>query len=68
MQMIIQAIEEQETLKAMEFYWGKAKPLLIQDFKVHEWTIYYWSLQDEQVKSDWRISPYMTTLWTSKMI
>ena len=65
MQMVIQAINDQESIAQLKSYWNIIKELLIKDFKTHEYTIYYWSrFTKGYVKDEWKISPYIDTLWT----
>jgi hypothetical protein len=63
MQLIIQAINDKKGLVELEFYWENVKGLLIKDFKIHQYTIFYWSVfHAENANEEWVISPYMRNI------
>jgi hypothetical protein len=66
MEIIIQAIEDQENLEKLKFYWEKTAPILIENFDIHEWTIYYWSSVGVVLAEAWSIAPYMRSIWRSR--
>lgn len=64
MEGIIQSIEDQSTDALFNRYWNIVRPLLKADFKIHEYTIYYWSCFDnENIDDCWNITPLMRQLW-----
>ena len=64
MEMIIQSLTEQESDKIMEEKWGKVNPLLKKDFKLNQYTIFYWCLWGNDDLDDcWRITPLMRKFW-----
>jgi len=67
MKAIIQAIEEQTTEELFLRYWDEIKPILEEDFTIHEYTIYYWSCFDiEDLDDCWIITSFMRQLWLDK--
>ncbi len=67
MQAIIQATEEQTSDELFVKYWNRVKPILEEDFPIHEYTIYYWSCFDNENLDDcWRITTQMRKLWLEK--
>ena len=67
MELIIQATEDQATEELFITYWNKIKPILEKDFKIHEYTIYYWSCFDsEDINDCWRITTFMRQLWKER--
>lgn len=64
MEAIIQATEEQASDELFSKYWDKVKPILEEDFAIHEYTIHYWSCFDnENLDECWKISSLMRKLW-----
>jgi len=64
MELIIQATEDQETEELFAKYWNKIKPILEKDFKIHEYTIYYWSCFDnENINECWKITTFVRQIW-----
>ncbi|MCZ8023688.1 MAG: hypothetical protein O9294_18160 [Cytophagales bacterium] len=64
MEIIIQAINDQKSDKHLFQYWNIVKPLIIEDFTVHEYTIYYWScLESDESDDFWNITPLMREIW-----
>lgn len=47
MEMILDAIAEQPNETAFMSYWAKLKPILIKDYLIHEYTVYYWKNMTE---------------------
>lgn len=63
MEIMIQAVEEQDP-QDFDYYWNKIKLLLQQDFKIHQYTIFYWCCFDNDNLEDcFVISKNMRTLW-----
>jgi len=68
MEIIIQSTEEQLNNENFIKYLDKIKPLLMNDFDIHEYTIYYWSCFDKKNIDDcWRITPFIRQLWNTKL-
>ncbi len=64
MQLIILAINDQENIQKLEFYWKKALLWLASDFAIHEFTVYYWCRFESKSPSyEWEISPYLQSFW-----
>jgi hypothetical protein len=43
MEMLIQALTDIENETEFKKYWNLLKERIIKDFKIHEYTIFYWS-------------------------
>lgn len=66
MEMLIQAVNDQVDDKDFTRSWTKLEPLLKKDFKIHEYTVYYWACLDNVDISDtWTITPKMRDVWTT---
>ncbi len=64
MEIIIQATEEQNTEELFQKYCEAIKPILETYFKLHEFTIYYWSCFDnENLEDCWKITPLIRQIW-----
>lgn len=64
MEFIIQATEDQNTDELFLEYSEKTKKLLEADFKLHEYTIYYWAcMENEDIEDCWKIAPLMRQIW-----
>ncbi len=59
MEMLIQAITDTNNKSEFEKYWNKLKELLIKDFELHEYTIFYWSCLGENLTDCWKITKNM---------
>ncbi|WP_413533268.1 hypothetical protein [Empedobacter brevis] len=67
MEIIIQVLEEQEEMDFFK-YLEIVQKLLYTNFKIHEYTIFYWSSFDqENLEDTWKISPYMRDLWNKNI-
>lgn len=67
MEMILQAIVDQDTEEQLLFYWGKVSPILTDDFRIHEYTVYYWKkLTEIHFENCKTLSPLLRTIWTIK--
>lgn len=64
MEMIIETSNEGWNSGWLTEIWPKVKQMLIENFTLHEYTIYYWcySLSDN-IEDMFEISPYMRNLW-----
>ena len=66
MKMLIQATDDKAREGVLDVYWLKLKPLLLKDFKIHEYTIYYWCVFDnENIEDCFAITPLMRAFWKS---
>ena len=64
MQAIVQATTDQREQTDFQKYWSIIEPLLRQDFKLHEYTVFYWSCFDTEDLDDcWIIASNMRQLW-----
>lgn len=64
MQAIIQATEEQPNEMKFSKYWQQVRPILIDDYGIHEYTIYYWSRFEAIDETEcWKISEQMREVW-----
>jgi predicted protein tyrosine phosphatase len=64
MEFIIQSTEDQNTKELFLKYCDKIKPILESDFKLQEYTIYYWACFDNKnIEDCWRITPFMRQIW-----
>lgn len=64
MELLIQATTEQPTSWDLYHSWLELKQRLIQDFLIHEYTVYYWCCFDNKdIEECWSITPYMRELW-----
>ncbi len=67
MELLIQSNDEQSEILKFNHYWLKIKTRLINNFPIHEYTIYYWSaFGNENFESTWNVTPYMRELWRSQ--
>lgn len=63
MEIIIQAVEDQGEENSFLKYSEIVQKILHLNFKIHEYTIFYWSCFDkENLRDCWKITPYMRTL------
>lgn len=64
MELIIQATEDQATDELFLKYCNRIKMFIVKDFKIHEYTVHYWSYFDNESLEDcWNITPLMRQLW-----
>jgi hypothetical protein len=64
MQIIVQSINDQESIESIEIHWSRLKFLLVNEFILHEYTIYHWANFDsDNLGEDWIISPYLRSLY-----
>ena len=64
MEIIIQAAEEQNTEQLFKKYCETIEPILEINFKLHEFTIYYWACFDnENLEDCWKITPLFRRIW-----
>lgn len=64
MEVIIQATTDQRNIDDFNKYWTIIKPLLEDNFSIHEYSIFYWCCFGYE--ECWTITPNMRKLWDSK--
>lgn len=64
MEIIIQTTEDQTTENDFLKYLKIVLKLLKENFRLHEYSIFYWScFQNENIEDSWNVSPFMRELW-----
>jgi len=64
MEIIIQALTDQEEEEKLKKHWIEVEKILKVNFEVHEYSIYYWScFENDKIEDCWQITPYMRSLW-----
>ena len=63
MEMIAQALTEIQNENDFLKNWNLLEKRIKQNFKNHEYTVFYWSCFGENISDCWKISPYMRKLW-----
>jgi hypothetical protein len=67
MEIIIQALNDQDQEENFLKYWDQVKLMLERGFKLHEYTIYYWScVDDDKEEHTWAITPGMREVWRGR--
>ena len=65
MEIIIQAVNDQADQKDFLKYWDRISGSLKEDFRIHEYTVFYWSrLDSESPDEEFTISPNMRGIWS----
>jgi hypothetical protein len=65
MEAIIQATIEQHKSNDFEKYWNIIKPILIENFSIHEYSIFDWAcFENDDILECWTITPNMRQLWS----
>ncbi len=60
MEIMIQAVEDQNSKELFSKYWRKLKPILVKDFDIHAYTINYWACLDNlNINDCWKLSRVM---------
>jgi len=67
MEIIIQAIEDQENEKDFDKYSNGIRKLLFNNFLLHEYSIYYWSDFENDLNDSWKISKMMREIFQDKI-
>lgn len=67
MQMLIQALEEVKDKSRFFDYLKIIKSILIKDFNIHQYTIFYWCCFNNSLEDSWMITPYLRQLWDEKV-
>lgn len=64
MMVLLQALEEQSTQSAQAKYETEIRALLLKEYSLHAYTIFYWCCFDNDDLSDcWRITPMMRKIY-----
>jgi len=63
MEMLIQALDDIDNESEFSKKWTLLRKIIINDFEIHEYTIFYWSCFGLNLDDCWRISSYMQELW-----
>jgi len=63
MQIIIQAVNDQPDENRFLKYWDEIKEALSEDFAIHEYTVFYWCLFNDDGNDTWTITPRMREIW-----
>lgn len=67
MEMIIQALTDQGSIKLINKSWIRVKKLLDKDFDLHKYTIYYWCCWEEKdINNCWEVTPLMREFWINR--
>jgi hypothetical protein len=62
MEMILDALAHQPNEAGFLKYWQKAKPILIKDYLIHEFTIHYWKQMTEEFERSNIMTPLIQNL------
>ncbi len=69
MEMIIQAIVDQPNELQLLNYWKIVTPLLLENFKIHEFNIHYWKeLSKDNFDNCKILNPLLIQHWNSKAL
>jgi hypothetical protein len=64
MEMLIQSVEEQMNEEKFTHYCNIVSDLIEKDFLIHEYTIWYWCIfEEDDIHNTWRITPFLRELW-----
>ena len=63
MEMLIQSLTDIENEIKFNENWNLLRERIIKDFKIHEYTVFYWSCFDVNISDCWKVSPKMRELW-----
>lgn len=64
MMIIIQALEEEGDIARRERYWDIISNLIIENFHIHEYTLYYWcAFGNDNMDENFWMCPYCRKLW-----
>lgn len=62
MEMILDSLADQPTESDFRKYWQKTKPILIEDYLIHEFTIHYWKQMTEEFERSKIMTPQILNL------
>ena len=64
MELIIQAVEDQNTEELLNRYFIKIEQIIKRDFNIHCYTVFYWcSFEEQNINNTWKIAPMMRKIW-----
>lgn len=67
MEVIIQATTDQPDDESLLKSWATIKPLLKENYDIHEYTIYYWcDFNADDLNDCWQVTPYIRQLYDEK--
>jgi len=66
MEIILDAIAEQPDENQFFIYWDKVKPILLDDYLIHEYTIHYWKQMTMEFSRSNIMTPQILTLISEK--
>jgi hypothetical protein len=62
--MMLETSNENSEFDWLSAVWPRLRQLLLANFELHEYTIFYWcSFESENIDDTFYISPYMRQLW-----
>jgi hypothetical protein len=68
LEMLLQSFEESELDLNKNEKWKELLELIQSNFKIHEYTIWYWSVFDAESKEEqWRVTPFMRELYAKNV-
>ena len=68
LEMLLQSFEESELDLNKNEKWKELLKLIQSNFKIHEYTIWYWSVFDAESKEkQWRVTPFMRELYAKNV-
>ncbi|MCT4583096.1 MAG: hypothetical protein N4A35_16920 [Flavobacteriales bacterium] len=62
MEMILDSLADQPTESDFLTFWQKAKPILIRDYLIHEFTIHYWIQMTEEFERSYIMTALIQNL------
>ncbi len=62
-EMLLQALDEIEDKERFNKYWNLTRKIIIKDFHIHEYTIYYWRFIDYDLSECCEVTPNIRNLW-----
>ena len=62
MEMILDSLADQPNEADFLKYWKKAKPILIKDYLIHEFTVHYWKQMTEELVRSNIMTPLIQNL------
>lgn len=69
MEILLQAVNNQVESNRFTDAWAKLEPVLRKDFRIHEFTIYYWSSLDTADNSNvWAITQKIREVWSTEKV
>lgn len=62
-EIILEALNDQSQKNDFIFYWKQVKEILVKDFDLHEYTVYYWCCWDNRIEDSFVISKFLRKFW-----